>query len=570
MPRFGILTRLWLSTALLLTVIFGSAAWLVLRSAEEAASLSLNDEVKSSFQAYESVWRARREMLEATSQIISSLPNVRAAFNTHDVETIRDTGTDVWETVKQKTEPGSFFIVTDPNGKRIASLGIAASPATLPSEWTVVAHVRDRFPKQLSGYLVQEGNLLQLVLTPVYVDSAQGKSLINVLVAGYPVTGDVAASLKNSTGGSDFAFTNGEHIFATTLTQLIPSRRAQSAQDLVDLEGKSVGSLTISRSLDASAQRINDLRRILLLMWFAALMFGLTFSYFLARRLVRPIQQLDRAAAEIAKSNYSVRVPADDAGDELGRLGATFNFMSESLRNTRQELIRQERISTIGRLASSIVHDLRNPLAAIYGGAEMMVDTELSAPQMKRLANNIYEASRRISSMLEDLLRVSKGKHAERENSDLSEILNSVIAAYGDKAAAQNVSLSLKAETPQEVLMEYARMERVFHNLLENALEMMPSGGSIIVTSRPSSGSVEVTIEDTGPGISPEIHDQLFQPFVSYGKKNGLGLGLALSRQTVLEHGGDMWATKATTGGACFHIRLPVVAASVMQPAPTV
>ena len=175
MPRFGILTRLWLSTALLLTIIFGSAAWLVLRSAEEAASLSLNDEVKSSFQAYESVWRAQREMLEATSQIISSLPNVRAAFNTHDVETIRETGTDVWETVKQKTEPGSFFIVTDPNGKRIASLGIAASPATLPSEWTVVARVRDRFPKQLSGYLVQEGNLLQLVLTPVYVDSDRAR-----------------------------------------------------------------------------------------------------------------------------------------------------------------------------------------------------------------------------------------------------------------------------------------------------------------------------------------------------------------------------------------------------------
>lgn len=566
MPRFGILTRLWLSTALLLTVIFGSAAWLVLRSAEEAALLSLNDEVNASFQAYESVWRAQREMLEATSQIISSLPNVRAAFGTRDVETIRDTGSEVWESVRQKTEPGSFFIVTDSNGKTIASLG-SASPATLPTEWPVVARVRDRFPKQLSGYFVQEGKLLQLVLTPVYVDSAQGKSLINVLLAGYPVTGDVAARLKNSTGGSDFVFSGGGRTFATTLPSLNASQRPQFTQDLVDLENKPVGSLSISRSLDASAQRINDLRRILILMWFAALIFGLTFSYLLARRLVRPIHQLDRAAAEIAKSNYSVRVPADNSGDELGRLGATFNFMSESLQNTRQELIRQERISTIGRLASSIVHDLRNPLAAIYGGAEMMVDTELSPPQMKRLANNIYEASRRISSMLEDLLRVSKGKHAERENSDLSEILHNVIAVYSDRSAQQNVALVLKIEAPQEVLMEYARMERVFHNLLENALEMMPAGGSIIVTTHPNETSVEVTIEDTGPGISPEIRDQLFQPFVSYGKKNGLGLGLALSRQTVLEHGGDMWVTNGATGGACFHIRLPIVIPTPMQTA---
>ena len=570
MPRFGILTRLWLSTALLLTVIFGSAAWLVLRSAEEAASLSLNDEVKGSFQAYESVWRAQREMLEATSQIISSLPNVRAAFGTRDMETIRDSGSEVWESVRQKTEPGSFFIVTDLNGKRIASLGAGASPATLPAEWPVVARVRERFPKQLSGFFVQEGNLLQLVLTPVYVHSAQGEAPINVLLAGYPVTGAVAARLKNSTGGSDFVFSGSTQIFATTLPSLNLSQRPQFTQQLVDLENNPVGSLSISRSLDASSQHINDLRRILVLMWFAALVFGLTVSFLLARRLVRPIQQLDRAAAEIAKSNYSVRVPADNSGDELGRLGATFNFMSESLQNARQELIRQERISTIGRLAGSIVHDLRNPLAAIYGGAEMMVDTELSAPQMKRLANNIYEASRRISSMLEDLLRVSKGKHAERENSDLSEILHNVIAAYSDRSATQNVSLALTAEIPQEVMMEYARMERVFHNLLENAFEMMPSGGAIIVTSRPGMGSVEVTIEDTGPGISPEIRDQLFQPFVSHGKKNGLGLGLALSRQTVLEHGGDMWATKSATGGACFHVRLPLVLASVIQAAPTI
>ena len=95
MPRFGILTRLWLSTALLLTGIFGSAAWLVLRSAEDAASLSLKDEVRASYQAYESVWRAQQEMLGATAQIISSLPNVRAAFGTRDVATIHDSAAEV-------------------------------------------------------------------------------------------------------------------------------------------------------------------------------------------------------------------------------------------------------------------------------------------------------------------------------------------------------------------------------------------------------------------------------------------------------------------------------------------
>ena len=565
MPRFGILTRLWLSTAILLTTMFGTAAWVVQRHAAETALLSHNDEVAASFQAYESVWRARQEMLGATSQIISSLPNVRAAFGTHDVATIRDSATEVWETVKQRAEEGSFFIVTDPNGTIIAALA-SDSPSVLPASWPVVARVQGVFPQQVSGFRVQENKLFQLVLTPVYVDSSRGKLLINVLVAGYPVTGKVAARLKDSTGGSDFVFKDSTQIFASTLTVGQKPEVAPFVKNLVDLEGKPVGQLSITRSSDAAARRIQDLRQNLFLMWFAALLIGLTISYFLSRRMLRPIQQLDRAAAEIARSNYSIRVPADAGGDELGRLGATFNSMSESLQGTRQELIRQERISTIGRLASSIVHDLRNPLAAIYGGAEMMVDAELSAPQMKRLAGNIYQASRRISNMLEDLLRVSRGKQAERETTELTEILGYVIAAHADSSRSQNVVITLKAEPPLDVTMECARVERVFHNLIENALEMMLNGGAIIVTAIADKGSVEVTVEDTGPGISPQIRDQLFQPFVSFGKKNGLGLGLALSRQTILEHSGDMWATRATSGGARFHIRLPLAQTSVTEP----
>lgn len=544
---------------------FGTAAWVVQRHAAETALLSHNDEVAASFQAYESVWRARQEMLGATSQIISSLPNVRAAFGTHDVATIRDSATEVWETVKQRAEEGSFFIVTDPNGTIIAALA-SDSPSVLPASWPVVARVQDVFPQQVSGFRVQENKLFQLVLTPVYVDSSRGKLLINVLVAGYPVTGKVAARLKDSTGGSDFVFKDSTQIFASTLTVGQKPEMAPFVKNLVDLEGKPVGQLSITRSSDAAAQRIQDLRQNLFLMWFAALLIGLTISYFLSRRMLRPIQQLDRAAAEIARSNYSIRVPADAGGDELGRLGATFNSMSESLQGTRQELIRQERISTIGRLASSIVHDLRNPLAAIYGGAEMMVDAELSAPQMKRLAGNIYQASRRISNMLEDLLRVSRGKQAERETTELTEILGYVIAAHADSSRSQNVVITLKAEPPLDATMECARVERVFHNLIENALEMMPNGGAIIVTAIADKGSVEVTVEDTGPGISPQIRDQLFQPFVSFGKKNGLGLGLALSRQTILEHSGDMWATRATSGGARFHIRLPLAQTSVTEP----
>lgn len=105
--------------------------------------------------------------------------------------------------------------------------------------------------------------------------------------------------------------------------------------------------------------------------------------------------------------------------------------------------------------------------------------------------------------------------------------------------------------------MERSRMERVFLNLIGNALEAMPGGGRIGVTGRREAGRVMVRVEDSGPGIPAEVRGRLFQPFVSSGKKNGLGLGLALSRQTVLDQGGDLLVDADVKSGACFLVRLP-------------
>jgi signal transduction histidine kinase len=104
-------------------------------------------------------------------------------------------------------------------------------------------------------------------------------------------------------------------------------------------------------------------------------------------------------------------------------------------------------------------------------------------------------------------------------------------------------------------------MERVFLNLIDNALEAMPGGGAIYIGERTGGDAVFIEFADTGPGIQPAIREKLFEPFVSLGKKNGLGLGLALSRQTVLDHGGEIWIDQCVdvgSPGARFIIRLPL------------
>lgn len=210
----------------------------------------------------------------------------------------------------------------------------------------------------------------------------------------------------------------------------------------------------------------------------------------------------------------------------------------------------------IDPLSTSIIHDLRNPLAAICASAEMLTNLHLTPDHAMRLGRNIHTAAGRMRELLADLAGVTQGQLAPIENCDLREIL---VAAREDTAATaekQGVDILLNIPVRMELRMARTRMERVFINVIANALEAMPSGGKIRISARQAGGCALIEVEDSGPGIAAEIYDRLFNPFVTVGKKNGLGLGLALSRQTVRDHGGDMWIEPAD--GARFVIRLPL------------
>ena len=169
-----------------------------------------------------------------------------------------------------------------------------------------------------------------------------------------------------------------------------------------------------------------------------------------------------------------------------------------------------------------------------------------------------------IQSMLQELVDVSRGRIQAPENCRLSELVGAAVDAQTAMAAQHGVQITATVDAGIELPAEPARMERVFLNLINNAIEAMPQGGRIDISAERSlsangqSHSVLVRVDDTGPGIPPEVRGRLFQPFVT-SARNGLGLGLALSRQTVLDHGGDLWVEDpdATAGGARFRLRLP-------------
>jgi signal transduction histidine kinase len=212
-------------------------------------------------------------------------------------------------------------------------------------------------------------------------------------------------------------------------------------------------------------------------------------------------------------------------------------------------------IATTGWLAAGMIHDFRNPLGTIRGASEILLDVEVNAAQLKRLARNMHHAATRMEELLTDLTDSLRGNLAPLEIGSLREI---ILAASKTAHPVPQENVQVFVDVPAGLCLPLrpSCIQRVFVNLLHNAFEAMPEGGKIKIVARKSGDHALIDVQDSGPGIPTSIRDRLFQPFVTAGKLRGLGLGLALARQTILSHGGSI--SLAAGKGAHFLISLPV------------
>jgi len=206
--------------------------------------------------------------------------------------------------------------------------------------------------------------------------------------------------------------------------------------------------------------------------------------------------------------------------------------------------------------AVSMLHDLRNPLTAIHGGAEMLMRSRLSGPQMERIARSIYGASVRMQELLDEFFGRCRGAENQVEPLDVRDLIAGAVERIQSLADAQSVEIVQRVPGNLILIVDRRRIQSVLINLFVNAIEAMPEGGILRVTAVPLRESVLIKVRDTGPGIAPDICGRLFEPFATAGKAQGLGLGLAVCRQAVMAEGGAIWA-ETELEGACFAVTLP-------------
>ncbi|MDA1129491.1 MAG: HAMP domain-containing sensor histidine kinase [Chloroflexi bacterium] len=231
-----------------------------------------------------------------------------------------------------------------------------------------------------------------------------------------------------------------------------------------------------------------------------------------------------------------------------------------------EQLVQTEQFSAIGKMAASIVHDFKGPLTVIRGCAELLANPEITAEKRERYTNMILEDVDRFLAMSQDLLEYSRGAvNLDCQPVKVGAWLGSLADYIRDTACTGGVRLDTRFNFTGEVKMDEYRVRRAIMNLVANAVDAMPEGGNLTIASEVAGATWQLSVSDTGCGIPIEVRSRVLEPFVTKGKANGTGLGLATVCEIVQGHGGrldfETWTAEEANGsgsGTTFVIELPV------------
>ncbi|MFB0524278.1 MAG: cache domain-containing protein [Phycisphaerae bacterium] len=336
-----------------------------------------------------------------------------------------------------------------------------------------------------------------------------------------------------------------------------------------NIEGKIIGVLYVGILEEKFMDMRNRAIAMFLGIMFAGMIMALVVSGFLAKGVLQPIKRLVFASHRWANGDLEYRVKTTRK-DEIAELAETFNLMASSLKerddklreHATQQIMKSERLATLGQLAAGVAHEINNPLGAVLMYTHLALeDLKEKDVQHKNLEKAVTEASR-CKDIVKGLLDFARQTEPKVEESDVNETLERTLGMVENQALFQNVKITkvMCASVPK-VLMDVGQIQQVFTNIVLNAAEAMEGKGELTVTTRmaPDNEYIEIELADTGCGIPPENREKIFDPFFTTKEVgHGTGLGLAVSHGIVARHKGTIEVKSEPGKGTSFIIRLPL------------
>jgi signal transduction histidine kinase len=575
MIRFRLRTKFLLSLLLVSSVITAGTVWMVGRTVRVELRKQIAESLRNSVVVFRDFQRQREIGLASSAEMLAGLPNLKALMTTRDAATIQDASADIW-----RLAPADVFVLADPLGQVMAvhtnTPGITRSVAEelLKSSLGL---------DQPSFWWYGAGHLYQVFLQPIYFGAPRNGSILGILGVGHEISQTLASDVGR-VATSEVAFFYGDKLIVSTME---PGQEADLATTISN-GGDGPGSnlqqirladetflastvelapsirpfvhLTVLKSYDKATAFLDDVNRLLLALGVLAVLAGSAVVFLVSYTFTKPLANLVAGLRALEKGDYAYPLTTR-SGDEIAEMTTAFARMRTSLRQTQQELLVSERLATIGRTASSISHDLRHPLSAIMANAEFLCDKNLDETEREDLYREIRTGVDHMTDLVDSLLEFSQARETLRKVfgrvEDAVERARHAVQAHPEFHRA-NILISREGQC--ETWFDQRKVERALVNLLRNACEFIPAdSGKVEVNLREGNHRVEIRIVDNGPGVPEPIRQKLFQPFVSYGKQNGIGLGLAIGQKIFQDHGGDACLESSIPGRTVFRLTLPIL-----------
>ena len=578
MLKLRMRTKFLLSMLLISAGLTCTSLLLVRHSVQKQIKSEIFADLRNSASTFQNFQRERELTLTRSAELLADLPNLRALMTTQHEATIQDGSSGLW-----RLAGSDLFVLADRTGH------VVALHTTSPGLTHEMAQQSfgNTLNDESSGHWWFGGqHLYEVFLKPIYFGAAAENRRLGFLVVGYEID-DRLASQVGRIAASQVAFYYGDAVVKTTLTpvqeteldrqrvfhsapgvsgpeeiQLGEERFLTTSLELAGAKNPSVR-LSVLKSYDQATAFLDSLNRLLLVLGLAAVLGGSALVFFISHTFTRPLGNLVAGVRALEKGDFTYALDGH-GGDEVAEVTGAFNRMRASLRKTQQELLEAEQLATIGRMASSISHDLRHSLAAIVANAEFLCESRLSPDQREELYQEVRVAVNQMTDLIDSLLEFSRTRESLRPSyGSVKDSVERVVLAIRSHPQFHQVRITVSQEGNSSGWFDPKKLERALYNLLLNSCEaVVPEGGRIKVELGEVRDGVEIRVSDNGRGIPEIIRGKLFEPFISYGKENGTGLGLTVVQKIVQDHGGDVRVEKTSPEGTVFRLLLPLASSS--------
>ena len=542
-------------------------------SVQQEIRKGLDSDLNHSLSTFRNIARQRKEMLSREAALLADLPSLKALMTTQDAHTIQDQSKEFWN-----ISGSDFFALSSQDGNLYAHFNRGPELDNALVSRGLQACMVD--PEQ-SCLIAFGQSLYELSIRPLYFGSPANDSQLGYVIIGYAIDHRVAQEVSDA-AAADVAFLVDGDVSATTLTSgRLPDLRLLSrtldratgvpekiqlgheaylavASSLSAVEQAKV-EIVVLKSYDRASQYLRRVNQWVLGLGLSSLLIGLMLAAAISRTVTRPLEALVAGARALGQGDFTYSLTTEGAL-EVRELSSTFDRMRGELKRTQAELIESDRLATIGRMASSVSHDLRHHLSAIYANAEFMSLAQTGNEERLELLLEVREAVQGMTDLIESLLLFSQtGQVLHIRYESITLLVERALYSVRQHPECREVHIVASNLMPVDAWVDGTKLGRALYNLVLNACQAAKKGGgkpSVTVTLTEDEERLRIGISDTGKGVPASIRRTLFQPFVSAGKENGVGLGLTLAQHIAQEHGGEVKLEQSVPGETTFSIIL--------------